>query len=171
MKLEVFVAEGKSAKAIDEQLFDKQISVNYLKLESNEELCLAEKHLFEVFLANKRPFIKEILNSKWYNYISGILFSLQIIRNLYLQENTVLIRCESGLDKSLLLSSLLQIIMDPSFRTFKGFEALVMRMFIHNGHPFGERLGLRGSTSLICPTFLQFLDCVSQLISQNPSSF
>ena len=46
-----------------------------------------------------------------------------------------------------------------------------MRMFVHNGHPFSERLGLRIHKQGICPIFLQFLDCVSQLIAQNPSSF
>jgi hypothetical protein len=43
-------------------------------------------------------------------------------------------------------------------------------MWVHNGHPFAEQLGLRNSGSM-CPTFLQFLDCVSQLVHQNPSSF
>jgi hypothetical protein len=43
-----------------------------------------------------------------------------------------------------------------------------MRMFVHYGHPFTDRLGLLSSNSGICPIFLQFLDCVSQLINQNP---
>ena len=46
-----------------------------------------------------------------------------------------------------------------------------MRMFIHNGHPFNQRLGNFSDNTQNNHIFLQFLDCVSQLIHQNSSSF
>ena len=60
--------------------------------------------------------------------------------------------------------------MEPDCRTIQGFERLVMRMFVFNGFPFADRLG-EGHSKDNCPIFLQFLDCVSQLISQQPISF
>jgi hypothetical protein len=81
--------------------------------------------------------MKEIINSKWYNYVASILAACQTLRNLYLQETAILLRCETGYDKSLALASLLQLIIDPYYRTFNGFESLVMRMWVNYGHPFG----------------------------------
>ena len=53
----------------------------------------------------------------------------------------MLVRCDSGWDKSLVLASLVQIVLDPEFRTTKGLVSLIMRMFIYKGHPFASRLG------------------------------
>ena len=56
----------------------------------------------------------------------------------------MLVRCDSGWDKSLVLASLVQVVRDPEFRTQKGLACLVMRMFIYKGHPFASRLGEKG---------------------------
>jgi len=118
-------------------------SANYLDLESNEELNKSESALIGVFLHKKVPIIKEILSSKWYHYIARCLDSCLMIRNAVLGQRAVLIRCEQGRDKSLLLASLVQIILDPYYRTVQGLESLVMKMFVHFGHPFSSRLGER----------------------------
>jgi hypothetical protein len=44
-------------------------------------------------------------------------------------------------------------------------------MFVQGGHPFASRLGERNTYKDMCPIFLQFLDCVSQLINQNETAF
>jgi hypothetical protein len=141
--LQVFVAETKNSKYPDESVFKTKVSVNYLKLESNEELRASEMRLIEVFLFRKKPFILEVLNSGWYRYVSNVLQSVHQIVNALMNEKAVVIRCDSGYDKSLVLASLVQVVLDPYFRTIKGFEHLIMRMFVHYGHPFASRLGER----------------------------
>ena len=53
----------------------------------------------------------------------------------------VLVQCAEGSDRSPQLTSLAQIIIDPYYRTFKGFSVLVEKEFISTGHQFGLRLG------------------------------
>ena len=83
------------------------------------------------------------MSSKWYQYALTLLQARKSIANQVLLENSVLVKCHSGADKSLILVSLVQIILNPTFRTFKGFEELVMRVWVYGGHPFSSRQGER----------------------------
>jgi hypothetical protein len=47
------------------------------------------------------------------------------------------------MDKTPQLTSLVQIILEPYYRTFKGFRNLIMKDFICFGHKFSSRLGNR----------------------------
>eukprot|EP00047_Mylnosiga_fluctuans_P022522 m.121305 g.121305 ORF g.121305 m.121305 type:complete len:680 (-) comp9293_c0_seq3:222-2261(-) len=71
--------------------------------------------------------------------------------------------------------ALVQLIIDPYYRTEKGFQLLVMKEFVLFGHPFGERLCHLSEThtdaTTIAPVFLLFLDCVHQLMHQFPLQF
>ena len=93
------------------------------------------------------------------------------ISNQLLAGHSVMVKCPTGYDQSLLLAALAQIIIQPSFRTFEGFKDLVMRMFVFAGHPFATRLGERPSEKGRIPIFLKFLDSVGQLINANVSHF
>jgi hypothetical protein len=84
--------------------------------------------------------------------------------------------------------------MDPYYRTMEGFEVLVQKEWVTAGHQFNMRNGIgiynienfkqtnfnisfskKGSksnpTDQRSPIFLQFLDCVHQILSQYPLSF
>lgn len=123
-----------------------------------------------MFLQSKKPFIKEVLATKWYQAVSRALEAAILIRNHLLNETAVMVRCETGTDHALLLASLAQLMLNPRFRTFQGFQALVTRVWVEGGHPFASRLG-EGSPCESAPFFLLFLDCVSQMVVQNPSHF
>lgn len=45
-------------------------------------------------------------------------------------------------DISCVISSLIQIICDPHFRSISGFEALIQKEWVALGHPFTTRCGL-----------------------------
>lgn len=86
----------------------------------------------------------------------------------------VLVHCSDGWDRTPQLISLAQIMMDPHFRTIQGFQQLVKKDWLEFGHKFSDRLGvcpLSKSVSERSPIFLQWLDCVHQLVKQFPDWF
>jgi myotubularin-related protein 9 len=69
-----------------------------------------------------------------------------------------------GTDNTLIVTSLVQILLNPECRTIRGFELLIESEWLHAGHPFFKRCFklAYGSTSQKAegPVFLLFLDCV-----------
>ena len=68
-------------------------------------------------------------------------------------------------DLSCLISSVMQLILDPRFRTAIGFFSLIQKEWIAGGHAFHS--GYLHTS----PLFLLFLDVVFQLCNQNPFQF
>ena len=88
--------------------------------------------------------------------------------------NSVLIHCSDGWDRTSQLSALTQILLDPFYRTINGFAVLIEKDWLSFGHQFALRNGLikkGGGDDQASPIFLQFLDAVHQLLLQNPNSF
>ena len=75
-----------------------------------------------------------------------------------------------GWDRTAQLTSLSQLLLDPHYRTIEGFLLLIEKEWISFGHQFKHRLG-KLTHKETSPVFLQFLDCVTQMISQFPSEF
>lgn len=77
-------------------------------------------------------------------------------------------------DRTAQLTSLSMLMMDPYYRTYQGFQVLIEKEWLSFGHKFGDRLGWSeagwGSQER-SPVFMQFLDCVHQLLHQNPTIF
>lgn len=70
------------------------------------------------------------------------------------------------------VSSLVQICLDEHFRTQQGFLSLIEKEWMAISHPFCTRLfKLSQSPSEMAPVFLLFLDCVAQILAQNPVDF
>ncbi|KAM5323373.1 myotubularin-related protein 9-like isoform 2-T2 [Glossophaga mutica] len=86
----------------------------------------------------------------------------------------VLVHGAEGMDSTLLVTSLAQLILDPLSRTMAGFQELVEREWIQAGHPFQLRCAHSAFSHAHpkheAPTFLLFLDCVWQLGRQFPLS-
>lgn len=64
--------------------------------------------------------------------------------------------------------------MDPYYRTIEGFQVLVEKEWLNFGHKFGDRCGHgvgSDDTNERCPVFLQWIDCIYQLLCQYPCSF
>ena len=49
---------------------------------------------------------------------------------------------KDGCDLTALVSSLVQLQLDPEYRTISGFQSLVQREWVVMGHPFQKRLSL-----------------------------
>ncbi len=86
-----------------------------------------------------------------------------------ISEMSVVVHGGEGLDSTLQVVSMVQVILDPDSRTIRGFESLIEREWVAGGHPFGVRCAhgayARGGSTgpFEAPTFLAFLDCVWQV--------
>lgn len=86
----------------------------------------------------------------------------------------VLVHCSDGWDRTPQLISLAQLMMDSHCRTIKGFQKLVQKEWLQFGHKFADRCGLFPLSKSVherSPIFLQWLDCVHQLVKQFPDWF
>ncbi|KAL3687052.1 hypothetical protein R1sor_013361 [Riccia sorocarpa] len=164
-------------------------------------------------------------DSGWLTHVHSILSSAAwIAGRLVLESASVLVHCSDGWDRTPQLISLAELLLDPYYRTFRGFQALVEKEWISFGHPFADRLGTptftggtggtggthgfeglgitsectspvrngsnaafsssssvaatspsgitpSGITTNYSPVFLQWADCVSQLLRLYPRAF
>ncbi|BFY97216.1 hypothetical protein BsWGS_00256 [Bradybaena similaris] len=128
------------------------------------------------FFSTDSRWLSNLEVSQWLQHITLCLNTANHVVNLMVRDSqTVVIREESGCDMTCLMSSLVQIQLDPENRTIAGFQNLIQREWVVMGHPFQKRFHLVYSPdqadSEKAPVFLLFLDCVWQLLQQFPSSF
>ncbi|XP_055863089.1 myotubularin-related protein 4-like isoform X3 [Biomphalaria glabrata] len=120
-------------------------------------------------------FYKALSGCMWLSYVSALLRGANIVVELiHNKKRPVLVHCSDGWDRTSQIVSLSEIMLDPYYRTFDGFQVVVEREWLHFGHKFGERGGHDPNctdTNQVSPIFLQFLDCVYQLTLQNPAEF
>lgn len=89
----------------------------------------------------EKNFVKTANQTRWTLMIEHVLFeAFKLVKNL--RTHTVLIQCYNGKDASSVLSSLVQIISDPYYRTFEGFRALIFKEWIFTQHNFVKKLSL-----------------------------
>ncbi|KAK1396560.1 phosphatidylinositol-3-phosphatase myotubularin-1 [Heracleum sosnowskyi] len=164
-------------------------------------------------LSSMSASVSTLGDSGWLIHIQNVLAgSAWIAARVALDSASVLVHCSDGWDRTAQLVSLASLLLDPYYRTFKGFQALVEKDWLSFGHPFSDRLGMptvgsgnpfelprQSSTGSFSsspmrqapgslpsqapnsahtqasnhssPIFLQWLDCVSQLLRMYPFAF
>lgn len=116
---------------------------------------------------------KDVANSCWYDVIGTIMNCVSmVVAELEDLQCNVLIHCSDGWDRTAQVSSLTMLCTDPHYRTLKGFLILIQKEFCSFGHRFRTRLGNgEQQTSESSPIFIQWLECVFQLMAQFPEAF
>lgn len=124
-----------------------------------------------------------IEDSKWLYWIRVIWSAAwQTVYWAHVQRLPVLVHCSHGWDRTSQVAALAQILLDPYYRTVAGLAVLIEKDFLSFGHPFHTRCGHGESSSTssnaagrdegqISPIFLQFLDCVYQIVTLYPEAF
>lgn len=123
-------------------------------------------------------------DTRWLSHIRSILAaSWATAYWVHVWRIPVLLHCSHGWDRTSQVSCLSQLFLDSYYRTLHGFGVLIEKDFMSFGHPFhlrsahGEgRSDTKNSSQSndegqISPIFLQFLDCVYQLVELYPSAF
>jgi hypothetical protein len=138
-------------------------------LKQTEEICTNEK-----IMTNKK-FWSQFEATGWLDFIMITLKITTEISKLVCDGNNVLIHCSDGWDRTPQLVTISQILLEPYYRTFMGFAVLVEKDFLSFGHQFAKRSGISEKKSEgeneRSPIFLQFLDCIYQLMVQFPTEF
>ena len=120
--------------------------------------------------------LKDIKECGWLNYIRILLIaSKKIVHYVNDLGCSVLVQCEDGWDITPQLTSLAMLQIDPFYRTIEGFEILIEKEWIASGHKFADRCG-HGVNNIHpnnerSPVFFLFIECVWQLLNQQPDSF
>ncbi|KAK9158769.1 hypothetical protein Scep_005343 [Stephania cephalantha] len=166
-------------------------------------------------LSSMSASVSTLGDSGWLIHIQNVLAgSAWIAARVGLESSSVLVHCSDGWDRTAQLVSLASLLLDPYYRTFSGFQALVEKDWLAFGHPFSDRAGmptisendiassesLRQSSSgnlpstparqppgssnaqsnssshpqmssNYSPIFLQWVDCISQLLRMYPFAF
>ncbi|XP_046642401.1 myotubularin-related protein 3-like isoform X3 [Daphnia pulicaria] len=137
--------------------------------------ALCQSAIGNLATTDQSNWFTQLDSTRWLHHMANLLrASWYTAVNLEEHGRPVLVHCSDGWDRTPQIVSLAQIMIDPFYRTVKGFQILVQREWIEFGHKFADRCGLLGGcedTNERCPVFLQFLDCVHQLMSQFPTAF
>jgi len=119
----------------------------------------------------------EIESTNWLSHIKTLLLGAnEIVKIIEKNNSSVVIHCSDGWDRTAQLSSLVQMLIDPYFRTLNGFIILIEKEWCSFGHKFAQRGGheITGKKKFPqekSPIFIQWLDAVWQLLIQFPQSF
>ncbi|CAF1036361.1 unnamed protein product [Brachionus calyciflorus] len=126
-------------------------------------------------LNDNKQFLSQLENTKWLNHLSGIIkAALAVTNSIDQYAKPVLIHCSDGWDRTPQILALAKIFLDPYYRTINGFRTLIEIDWLQFGHKFAQRNGHCTESNDInerCPVFLQWLDCVYQVLRQYPSAF
>ena len=126
---------------------------------------------------NDLSFDSAIADTQWYQHVRSILrASIYVVEQIVGQQRAVLIHCSDGWDRTPQTCSLAQLMMDPFYRTIRGFQILIQKSFCNFGHRVHYRTGhgeKNGSDydSDRGPIIYMFIDAVYQLVNQFPTAF
>nr|XP_014340794.1 PREDICTED: myotubularin-related protein 6 [Latimeria chalumnae] len=112
-------------------------------------------------------------SSGWLRHIKAVLDAgIFLTKAVACEGASVLVHCSDGWDRTAQVCSIGSLLLDPYYRTMKGFMVLIEKDWISFGHKFSDRCGqVDGDPKEISPVFTQFLDCVWQLTEQFPRAF
>lgn len=122
----------------------------------------------KIFHGKSRPY------KKWGKRIMQLLRkSSFVVNNIISLSRSVLVHCSDGWDRTSQICSLTQIMIDPFYRTLKGFIELIQKDWIDMGHMFCSRCAHVQSENFDekSPIFAQFIDSVAQLLNKYQKEF
>jgi rhodanese-related sulfurtransferase len=138
------------------------------------------RSLCNTVTAAETQWFSKLESTGWLNHVCSVLKGA-IKLALYIHKgHSVVLHCSHGWDRTAQLSSLAQLLLDPYYRTIRGFEQLIEKEWISFGHRIQDRAAhltyldpdatpaLKEEES---PIFLQFIECVFQLLQQFPMEF
>lgn len=106
----------------------------------------------------------------WMGYLKAIMDGAIFVRDRLIEGISVIVNCSDGWDRTPQVVCLSKILLDPYYRTLDGFRILINYEWNGFGHKFQQRM-YTSSNGEAAPIFVQFLDCVHQVMNQFPAKF
>ena len=160
-----------------EELY-RNAEINFLDIHSIHVMRESLRKLKELCfpaIGDEQHWYSNLESTHWLEHIRSILSgTLRIVDKIENNKTSVVVHCSDGWDRTAQLTSLSMILLDPYYRTIKGFEVLVEKEWISFGHKFAQRIGHgedKHSDDNRSPVFLQFIDSVWQISKQFPNAF
>ncbi|KAE9117278.1 hypothetical protein PF010_g8670 [Phytophthora fragariae] len=118
----------------------------------------------------------QLRNTFWFLHLSNILSTSQEICRYLCQSDSVMIHCSDGWDRTPQLTAMVQLLLDPYYRTVRGLLCLIEKEWCSFGHMFRYRYGQGegpGQQELEeqSPVFIQWLDALWQIWRQQSWAF
>ncbi|KAJ3433107.1 myotubularin-related [Anaeramoeba flamelloides] len=133
------------------------------------ELC------FKTCYLKQNQWYASLSDTKWFFYIQKIIYwSVRTAHLVGNKGNPVFVHCSDGWDRTAQICALSELLIDPYYRTIEGFEVLIEKDWLRFGHKFHQRIGHGDSNhedSQRSPIFLQWIECVYQILRQEHTAF
>jgi len=124
-------------------------------------------HALNQLYEKEDGFFEALHNSRWLHHLKTLLVAGKAAADYMVYEHAnILVHCSDGWDRTSQITSIAQLLLDPFYRTFHGFQVLISKEWLSFGHRFRDRSQKGGS-----PIFVQFLDAVHQILRQWPREF
>uniref|UniRef100_A0A087XV59 Myotubularin related protein 6 n=1 Tax=Poecilia formosa TaxID=48698 RepID=A0A087XV59_POEFO len=153
------------------------IRFQFVGIENIHVMRSSLQKLLEVVIGARSLTMSDYLvgleNSGWLRHIKAVVdAAVCLTKAVTVEGASVLVHCSDGWDRTAQVCALGSLLMDPYYRTIKGFMVLIEKDWISFGHKFADRCDqLDGDPKEVSPIFTQFLECVYQLTEQFPQAF
>lgn len=124
-------------------------------------------------LVSEQQWFHQLHISGWLQHLRSVLSAATTVaQTIEEKKSSILVHCSDGWDRTSQITSLAQCFLDSYYRTFDGFRTLIEKEWLAFGHKFRERFGNDPTKPRErSPIFIQFLDCVYQVMLQFPKHF
>ena len=84
--------------------------------------------------------MSQLENSKWLQGVGSIIkAAVVVVTAVETEGRSVLVHCSDGWDRTPQIIALAELLLDPFYRTIRGFKTLVEREWLEFGHKFADR--------------------------------
>jgi len=161
----------------------KNTAVSFLNIDNIHAMRNAWMRLLDVLShvfnqTDDSKWYTEIDSTNWLSHIKTLLIGAsEIVKIIENTNSSVVLHCSDGWDRTAQLSSLVQLMIDPFFRTLNGLIILIEKEWCSFGHKFAQRGGhevsgkKKRASNEKSPIFIQWLESVWQLLVQFPEAF
>uniref|UniRef100_F1KX88 phosphatidylinositol-3,5-bisphosphate 3-phosphatase n=1 Tax=Ascaris suum TaxID=6253 RepID=F1KX88_ASCSU len=121
-------------------------------------------------------YLKQLEACGWLRHTRALLECGAFLADSVSKGISCVVHCSDGWDRTSQTVSIAQLLLDPFYRTIRGFQILIEKDWLGFGHKFDDRCGHIGALNEeaakeISPIFTQFLDATYQLMRQRPRAF
>ncbi|XP_058450348.1 myotubularin-related protein 2 [Malaya genurostris] len=152
----------------------KNVELTFLDIHNIHVMRESLRKLKEICFpaSDDQKWLSAVDSTYWLKHIKCILAgAVRIVDRIENMRMSVVVHCSDGWDRTSQLTALAMLLLDPYYRTLKGFEVLIEKEWLSFGHKFEQRIGHgdnHHSDADRSPVFLQFIDCVWQISKQFP---